>query len=432
MTTALMVWLFWTVAEHTVGSVAKDACAALAGNIWREFTTAPERLANDDIARVVRGAQLDALEDVVGSYHEANIARWEREQANAPQAFTDTAIAFCRMQRRTLKADATPVVFAPSETLQAAIEGLLADVPLSSEAGARAAALGSFAENAVLEEFATSLRPVEVPTDFAAHLRAGGGRTSPRFLDLFGNVIAERLKDQEDTRFRDILTSRWLAELKAQGFETGEALARVETQFGGLRSDVAGIRQMLREVVDTLTGQLHLSRAEKTALAADLARIKAELSGTVELGAGFLETMVGRRVPPEQFSATLFRIAGDWRAAGARIDALAVSRNLSPRLVVFKAEAQTAHQAGRLDTAMAALAEISRLESETLDRLFADKQEIAQEERVWRLGIAETRAAQAAIASARLSYREAAGYYSSAAQVVAPVDLTHPLIFLGT
>jgi len=150
-----MVWLFWTVAEHTVGSVAKDACAALAGNIWREFTTAPERLANDDIARVVRGAQLDALEDVVGSYHEANIARWEREQANAPQAFTDTAIAFCRMQRRTLKADATPVVFAPSETLQAAIEGLLADVPLSSEAGARAAALGSFAENAVLEEFAT-------------------------------------------------------------------------------------------------------------------------------------------------------------------------------------------------------------------------------------------------------------------------------------
>ena len=90
-------------------------------------------------------------------------------------------------------------------------------------AGARAAALGSFAEDAVLDELADALKPLPVPDDFAAYLRTGAGKGHPRFLDLFGAGIAARLKDKEDTRFRDILQIGWLADLKGLGFERRSA-----------------------------------------------------------------------------------------------------------------------------------------------------------------------------------------------------------------
>ena len=309
-----------------------------------------------------------------------------------------------------------------STSLTGSIEGLLADQPALRAAVDRAALVGSFAEDAVLDELATAIKPVPVPNAFAAYLRAGAGKGHPRFLDLFGAGIAERLKDKEDTRFRDILQTGWLADLKALGFETTEALARVETQFGGLLTDVAEIRRMLRDVVDTLTGELRLSNAERMALAEELAKAKTELNGTNALIAGFLETMRGRQVPPDRFAPTLFSMVADLRKADAQIDALTFSRNLTPQLVPMLARAKAARDAGRLDELATALADITRTQREAGDRLEAHAREVAEELRLRREGQAESAAAEGALARARLAYREAATHYRAAAAALAATD----------
>jgi hypothetical protein len=277
---AALSWVFDKVLENTVEDLGRDACKALAGTVWHELATAPEPSTNDNSARAARGAHLAAMEDVIGSYHEANAARWERNETPELQAFTSAAIAFCREQRRLLNDENVAIAFTPTEPLKATIEGLPADSPRFSASGERAAALGNFAEEAVLEELARALSPISVPDDFAVYLRTGGGQNSLLFLSLFGGSIAEQLKSPADTRFRDILTVKWLADLKAQGFETGEALARIETQFGRLRKDAAETRQIIREVVDTVKGEQRLSSNERVALAAQLSQAKTELDGT--------------------------------------------------------------------------------------------------------------------------------------------------------
>ncbi|MEO9191029.1 MAG: hypothetical protein ABI224_13685, partial [Acetobacteraceae bacterium] len=234
------------------------------------------------------------------------------------------------------------------------------------------------------------------------------------FADVAENAIARRL-------FVDVVRNAYRLIISQPEF-AAEVLQRTLAELLEGQEDIRGDLAKLQESVDRQTRDLPLSQAEREALTTELARVKAEQNGTVELVAGFLETMVGRRVPPEQFSTVLFRIVADWKIAGERIDVLSASRNLSPQLAGLKAEAQAAHRAGQLDVATAKLAEIRRIETEALDRLEAHEQEIQQERRVRRIGIAETRVAEAAIARARLAYREAAEHYRAAARAVAPVD----------
>jgi tetratricopeptide (TPR) repeat protein len=215
--------------EHTIGGAGKDACTAVARLIWRDFTATPGPPRNHEVARAVRRAELDALEDVVGAYHQAHTAQWEREAATAPVAFTKAANEFCRRHRRLLERGNAD--FVPSATLTATIEALLADAPRFTPAGERAAALAAFAEEAVLQELHDALpAAIAIPDDFAAFLRAG----APRFLDQFGSYIGAALKDPEHGEFRAILTTVWLAELKAQGFDAGEAVARLEQRLDQL------------------------------------------------------------------------------------------------------------------------------------------------------------------------------------------------------
>ncbi len=165
-----------------------------------------------------------------------------------------------------------------------------------------------------------------------------------------------------------------------------------------------------------------MSNAQREALVGELAKVKAEYGGTVELASGFLETMVGREIAPEQFATTLFKIAGDWKTAGEKIDALSFSGNLSPRLSALRDQAKAVHVAGRLDEAEKLLAEIVRAESDALKRLEDHERKILEEIRLRKRGIAETKAAQASVAHARLNYRGAAALYGEAAYLVESFD----------
>lgn len=131
---------------------------------------------------------------------------------------------------------------------------------------------------------------------------------------------------------------------------------------------------------------------------------------------------VGRKIAPEQFAPTLFKIAADWKAAGDRIDALSFSGNLSPRLSALRDQAKAAHEVGRLDEAERLLAEMARAETDALERLEDHEREVQEEIQLRKRGVAETKAAQASVAHARLNYRDAAALYAEAASLVAPFD----------
>jgi pimeloyl-ACP methyl ester carboxylesterase len=191
-----------------------------------------------------------------------------------------------------------------------------------------------------------------------------------------------------------------------------------EKKIDGVKDDT----QAIREKVDRLTAELSMSVADREALVADLAKVKAKHGGTVDLVSGFLETMVGRKVAPEQFAATLFKIAGDWKSAGEKIDALSYSGNLSPHLSVLRDQAKAAHEAGRLDEAEKLLGQIARAEIDALKRLEDHDREVQEEIQLRKRGVADTKAAHAAVAHARLNYRDAAALYGEAASLVASFE----------
>jgi hypothetical protein len=131
---------------------------------------------------------------------------------------------------------------------------------------------------------------------------------------------------------------------------------------------------------------------------------------------------VKHEVAPEQFAATLFKIADDWKRAGEKIDALSFAENLSPRLSALRDKAKAAHQAGSLDKAEELLAEIMHEEIDALKKLENHEREVQEEIRLRKRGVAETKAVQGAVAHARLNYREAAALYGEAASLAAPFD----------
>jgi pimeloyl-ACP methyl ester carboxylesterase len=134
--------------------------------------------------------------------------------------------------------------------------------------------------------------------------------------------------------------------------------------------------QAIRENVDRLTAELCMNNAQREALVGKLAMVKAVLGGTVGLVSGYLETMLERKIQPEQIAATFSRIASHWRE---NIDALSFSGNLSPRLSALRDQAKAAHDAGRLDESENLVAEITRAESRALKRLADHAREILED-----------------------------------------------------
>ena len=210
-------WVLDTVVEHSVGATGHELIREFVRGAMRELRDPDKRESNHTIARAVRGAQIDALEMVLDGFAIGNAPNWDQAPDTVVQKFLREAAEFCRRGRNLLKDNGAELDFMASATLAASVEGLFADQTALTTAGARAVALGSFAENVVLDELAAALTPVSIPNDFGDYLRAGAGKDHPRFLDLFGASIAERLKDKQNTGFRDILQTRWLADLKALG-----------------------------------------------------------------------------------------------------------------------------------------------------------------------------------------------------------------------
>ncbi len=263
--TALLVagvsWAFDKALEHIVGDLGKSACHEVAVRFWREVSDHPEQPVNYDIARAVRGAELDALERLLSGYGELNKSCWELDPVTRPLAFQIATRDYALRERGRLERREVVPEFATGSVLTVSIETLLSEQPAATPAGKRAEAFATFATQAVLVELAKTLHPADIPEDFITYLRDGAGGAFPCFLDLFGAGITARLMDKEHPGFRNILAVNWLADLKLQGFEVGEALVRLDARFGQLlMAHEAVLERQEREAV--LSGSRHTEAME--------------------------------------------------------------------------------------------------------------------------------------------------------------------------
>ena len=314
------------------------------------------------------------------------------------------------MDRNLLKDNGAELDFTASATLAASVEGLFADQTALTTAGARAVALGSFAENVVLDELAAALTPVlKIPNDFGDYLRAGAGKDHPRFLDLFGASIAERLKDKQNTGFRDILQTRWLADLKALGFETSEALARIEKHFDvsleAIKQDTAEIRK----------------RQDKEAVATARRHARTEHHGQRQLARLVIDA-AGSGAPAVRAVAEIRDLL---RPGYPDIDAIDAERLPSlVRHIVDQLQNPTAIEVGfsgavkrALEEAQACVLEFAFLDAAHV--LDAQLAQIQSEDRERDRGRAALLAERGRVASLQLRYQEAAKFLARAAEAVA-------------
>ncbi|OYU19642.1 MAG: hypothetical protein CFE34_04075 [Rhodobacteraceae bacterium PARR1] len=138
---------------------------------------------------------------------------------------------------------------------------------------------------------------------------------------------------------------------------------------------VEATHNRIEEKIDALA----LSQREKEGLLVEVATLKAKLGTTQSMILTFLEDIRQRAVQPDQITAELFRIAGEWRSLGERIDALPRSQNLTPELNRLRDQAQAAYEAEDQTRALDLWTQIEVAEEKALNSVLAHQREVADE-----------------------------------------------------
>ncbi len=247
-----MAWVVGAVAGGIVGNVSDRVVARLLHEARTRTAGLEELPENHDLARAVRLAQIQALQRSLNDQAALH--------AGADAAFVPRALQFCNDtigMCRSVKLN-----IAVTETLGAAIDGLLADAPAGTPAGQRNEAIAGWAEGVVLAElafhcFGEDADPeTAFPASYLSHFRQGQDAARPRYLALYGAFIAEQIR--ENPPFRAILNAWQLARIEGLGFDTAEmlhrlerhfgaALTRIETKVDALSADMAQLMAALRQ-----------------------------------------------------------------------------------------------------------------------------------------------------------------------------------------
>jgi tetratricopeptide (TPR) repeat protein len=160
--------------------------------------------------------------------------------------------------------------------------------------------------------------------------------------------------------------------------------------------------------LDETLDRLSLTEEQKTQAFLQLAKSQSELEAIVKVVSGFLNAIYREEIPPDQYTATFFRLTQDWETAGARIDALGKSANLALDIEARREAAQKAHAAGDTAEAVRLLNEIDAEELENERRLLEQQRAITAEIQRSRQSRIATKEAQIPLAFADLRHREAA------------------------
>ena len=160
------------------------------------------------------------------------------------------------------------------------------------------------------------------------------------------------------------------------------------------------IQRDTEKILELLQGRLDLTEREKSELLQETSRLKSELGSTYDLIKGFLASILDRDIPAADIPKSLFQLAGQWKLAGQRIDALEASRNLNPEVASLRDRARAAYDAESADEAFALLRQIEKLETDALDRLRSYRRDLEAEEELRVRGLIETKSAMTALALA--------------------------------
>lgn len=193
LTTVAFGGLAW-MAAGVAGNLTDRQLSGFVRGLWDGIAGWRGLPANHDVARAVRTAQIQALNQLIQAFRDTPRREWSATLLGTtpPDVFFAKSLAFCPrtlglLGSVRLNSDATGPL---GETIDVVLAPAMHDGPASD----RAAVAARLAEDAVLEE----LR-VEVddkggwPEGFEEHFRDGNGG-NPRFLDLFGAYIAEQIK----------------------------------------------------------------------------------------------------------------------------------------------------------------------------------------------------------------------------------------------
>ena len=288
---------------------------------------------NHHVVAALRLAQLSTLRIVLGRFDTVWPSDRDDARHQAAERFSHALKTFLDTETASAEKagfDAEPEQAADERHIRDAVLTKLPDVFDESLAARRAAGnnaalleslaqLRSAVERAILAEICLRTATLDegLPTAFVWVFEGSGSPDS--WFDLFVRDAAFRLKQEAD--FERIWNAEQLALVKAIADAHTGILTAIDRRTQGIergQAEQTGALDEFRALIDRLTADLSLSNTEKMALAVDLSKVKAELNGTIELVSGFLETMVGRRVPPDQFSSNSLphrrRLANGWRA----------------------------------------------------------------------------------------------------------------------
>lgn len=153
-------------------------------------------------------------------------------------------------------------------------------------------------------------------------------------------------------------------------------------------------RAQLVTRLDEALGKLFLTEEQKTEAFKQLAesqgalaQSQGELEAIVRVVSGFLSAIYREDIPPDQYTATFFRLAREWQTAGARIDALGQSFSLAPHVEQQRQAAQRERAAGNVAEAVRILDEIADEEAENERKLLEQQQALKEQQQALTLEI---------------------------------------------
>lgn len=229
-------WIAGTVAGGAIGNAADRTLFNYLRELKNRIAGLRSLPENEDIARAIRIAQIQALERSIGDYRAIGRSEWIAEPYTRPDHFFAKSNEFCRLTIGRCLNPTVKLNVEVTEPLNSAIDAILTEPIHDGPAGRRGQALASFAEGAVLDELVDVLDGIILPEGFEEHFRKGTNG-KPMFLDLFGAYIAEQIKS--NARFRAVFVAGQLSRIEGLAFDSSEFLARIEEQFGSVLERIA-------------------------------------------------------------------------------------------------------------------------------------------------------------------------------------------------
>jgi tetratricopeptide (TPR) repeat protein len=370
-------WILGKAADGVAGGISdrvfQKALVGVKGRVGRLL--GEER---DVVAKAVRIAQIQALDQTIRDYREEGRPEWSSQPHTFPDNFFQRSHDFCERALARWGDPAFKIDLEVSAALEPTFGTVFGKSP-PDDSSEREATVQ--AEDVVLEELRTELEGVRLPDGFEAHFRQGT-ETHKNFLSVFGGYLAEQLKNNDS--FRVIVSAGQLFDISSDTSDIKETLACIDEFFGGSFDRLEQKLDARGHQLDALLAAVHRQNGVPYAALRSI-----------------LKQLGERDVPDEEILTRLTAKADEIVALKKQLASPALS---TPDLSAIRSEVLTQIERGDFEGPKRVLAEARR-------QISRQSQERSREE-------AELLSVEADIDRLQLNYGSAAERYKEAAELV--------------